>query len=239
MFIRKILQPDLYIIFILQTVFQNIELQHTDHAHDDFFHTRIEFLEDLDGSLLGDLRDPFHKLLSLHGIHLAHPREMFRCKGRYPLINELLLRHTDRISDREDTRIEHTDNIPSIGFTQYFALICHNLLRLRQAHDLPALYMLHLSGGIESAGADTHKGHPVSVRLIHIGLNLKDKGRKFMLHRIDQPDIRPARKRCRSHLQKVLQENLHTEVGKCRTEEYRCQFARLYQLQIVLRTGAV
>ena len=55
MLVRQILQTNFHIIFVFQTVFQHIELQYTYHTYDNFFQTGIELLEDLDGTLLGDL----------------------------------------------------------------------------------------------------------------------------------------------------------------------------------------
>ena len=52
---------------------------------------------------------------------------------------------------------------------------------------------------VVSARTDTHKGNAVSVRLIHIRLNLEYKSGKIVLHRIDQPDVRLSRQRRRRH----------------------------------------
>ena len=46
--------------------------------------------------------------------------------------------------------------------------------------------MINLLGGIEFAGADTHKCNSVTVSLIHICLNLKYKSRKIIAHRINK-----------------------------------------------------
>ena len=61
-----------YAVFIEQTVLQNVELKDTDNADDDLFHTSVVFLEDLDGTFLGDLVDTFDELFTLHGIYLTN-----------------------------------------------------------------------------------------------------------------------------------------------------------------------
>ena len=55
MLIGQILQTDLHVVLVLQTVFQHVKLQYAHYAHDDLLHAGIELLEDLDGALLGDL----------------------------------------------------------------------------------------------------------------------------------------------------------------------------------------
>ena len=204
MLIRKRLQSDLYIIFIFQSVFQNVELQYTNDTDNDLFQTGVKLFEDLDRTFLRDLRHALNKLLSLHGIQLSDTCKMLRCKGRDTCILKIILWHTERIADRENTRIKDAYNITRIGFVQNFSGICHDLLRLGKTHDLSALHMLHFHACIKAAGADTHKCHAVSVCLIHIRLNLEHKSRKFIFHRIDRSFIRNTRKRCCSHFQKVL-----------------------------------
>ena len=115
MLIRQVLQTDLHVIFVLQTVFQYIELQHTYHTDDDLFQTGIELLKDLDGTFLSDLLYALDELFSLHGIHLAHSGKMLRCEGRNTFILELLPGHAQCISDGENAGIEDTDNITRIS----------------------------------------------------------------------------------------------------------------------------
>ena len=57
-----------YIIFIFQTIFQNIKLQDTYNTYNNFFHTGIKLLKNLNSTFLRDLIDTFNKLFSLHSI---------------------------------------------------------------------------------------------------------------------------------------------------------------------------
>ena len=175
MLIRKVLQDDLYIILIFQTVFQHIELEHTYNAHDDLFHTGIVFLEDLDRAFLGDLVDALDELFSLHRIHLAHSGEMFRRKGRDAFIGKLLLRCGQRVSDRENARVKDADDISSVCFVYDLPLARHHLLGLGKTHILAALDMVHGHPRVELAGTDPHERDPVPVGFVHIRLDLKYK----------------------------------------------------------------
>ena len=78
---------------------QNVELKDTDNADDDLFHTGVVFLEDLDGTFLGNLGDTFDELLTLHGIQLSYTGKMLRCKCRDSFITDIVLRHTYGISN--------------------------------------------------------------------------------------------------------------------------------------------
>ena len=200
---------------------QNVELKDTDNADDDLFHTGVVFLEDLDGTFLGDLLDSFDELLSLHGIHLTHACEMLRCKSRDTLILNLVSCHADRISDGENARIEKSDNISCISLFHDLTILRHHLLRLGQTDLLAALNVVYLHTGLELAGYNTHERDTVTVRLVHICLDFKDKRGKIIGKRTDFSCDSPSRQWRSSHLQEMLQKGLYTKVGQSGTEKYR------------------
>ena len=74
--------------------------------------------------------------------------------------------------------------------------------------------MVNLLGSVKFAGADTHKGNSVTVCLVHIGLNLKYKSGEIIAHRIYKAAVCHSWKRGCGHFQEMLQESLHTKVGK-------------------------
>ena len=125
---------------------------------------------------------------------------MLRCEGRDPFICELLFRHTERIADGENTRIKYADDISGIGFRQDFAVICHDLLRLGKSHNSLALDMLDVHIRLKFAGTDSHKCDSVTVRFVHVRLNLEHERAEVMLYRVNQSDVRAARQRHRRHL---------------------------------------
>ena len=230
MLIGQVLQDDLHIVLVFQTVFQDIELQDAHNTHDDLFHTGIILLEDLDRTFLGDLVDPLHELFSLHCIHLAHPRKMFRCKGGDALIGKTFLRCGEGVSDGEDPRIEHADDISAVRFLDHLSLTRHHLLGLREAHFFSSLYMVHVHSCLELTGADPHESDPVPVSLVHICLDLEHKSRKVLLcHRVYRTMIRHARQRRCCHPEEMLQESLHSEVGQRGPEKYRGEFSFVHQ----------
>ena len=179
-------RADIHIVFIFQTVFQHVKLQYSHHADDDLLHARIELLEDLDGSLLGDLADSLDKLFSFHGVHLAYPGKVLRRKGGNPLKPEFSAGHTDCIPDGKDSRVKDADDISRIGLFHHMTIRGHHLLRLGKPHFFISLYVINLLGCVKLSGTDAHKGDSVPVSFVHIGLNLKDKRRKRLLNGIDK-----------------------------------------------------
>ena len=212
MLIRKLFQDDIHVVFTLEPELENIELQHADHPADDLLHTCMEFSEDLDRTFLGDLLDPFDKLVSLHSIHLPYSREMFRCECGNSFVPEIRLGKAECVADRIQTRVENTDNITRIGLAEDLPVAGHQLLRLGQSLDPSALDMPDIHSDVVFSGADPDKCDPVSVGFVHIGLDLEDKSGKIVFYRIDLPLVRHAGRRRRRHLQEMLKEDLDAEV---------------------------
>ena len=82
---------DFYVVLVLETVLQYVELEHAHNTDDNFFHTGVVFLEDLDCTFLCNLVDALHELLTLHGVNLANTGEMLRCESRNTFESELVL----------------------------------------------------------------------------------------------------------------------------------------------------
>jgi hypothetical protein len=59
--------------------------------------------------------------------------------------------------------------------------------------------MAYFHVGVKFAGADTHKGDSVPVRLVHVRLDFKDEGGKIILHGVNQSDVRFPGQRCGCH----------------------------------------
>ena len=56
-FVRQGLEDDVNVVFALEAEFEDVKLEHADNAAYDLFHAGVVFLEDLDGTFLGDLAD--------------------------------------------------------------------------------------------------------------------------------------------------------------------------------------
>ena len=91
MLVGQHIELDLNIVLILEAEGQNLKLKHTYNADDDLLHTGVVLLEDLDGTLLGDLGNALKELLTLHGVHLTDSCEVLRCEGRDSFISKLLI----------------------------------------------------------------------------------------------------------------------------------------------------
>ena len=146
---------------------------------------------------------------------------MLRSEGRDTLKLKLLVGQAQRISDGKNTRIEYADDIAGIGLVHDFSVLRHHLLRLGQTDLLAALNVVYLHTGLELAGYNTHERDTVTVRLVHICLDLKDKRGKIIGKRTDFSCDSPSRQRRSSHLQEMLQKGLYTKVGQSGTEKYR------------------
>ena len=158
---------------------------------------------------------------------------MLRREGGDPLIGKPVPAGGQRISDGEDSRIKHPNNVPGAGSLHQLPLAGHQLLGLGEAHLLASLHMPYIHACLELAGADAHKGDPVPVGLVHIGLDLEDKsGEIRFFHRIDKSLVRHPGKGGCGHLKEMLQEGLHAEIGKRRPEEDRGQLSLTYQFLV-------
>ena len=112
---------------------------------------------------------------------------MLRGKGGDAGVQELFRRHGDGIANGKNARVKHTDHVAGIGLFHDFTLCGHQLLGLGKAHLSAALHMIVFCISLEFAGANTHKGQAVTVGLVHIGLDLKDKSGEIRIESIHLP----------------------------------------------------
>ena len=141
---------------------------------------------------------------------------------------------THGIADGEYARVKDTDNIARVGFVYDRTILCHQLLRCGERHLLAGLNVQNVLTALKLAGANTHERNTVTVRLVHIRLNLEHKRRKMRVERGDNADVGGACGRRRRHLQELFQERLNAEVSQRGTEEHRRQLALVHSLEIKL-----
>ena len=187
-------------VFGLHPEFEHVELQHTDHTDSHTLHAVTGFKENLDCAFLRDLVHALGKLLALHGIDLFNDGEMLRRKGRNSFVLNLPARHTQGISDGENTRIKDADDIACVSLVHNFPVLRHDLLRLGQTLLSAALHMVNLHAGGKLAGTDTDKRDTVPVCLVHICLDLEYKSRKLLFHGINQTHVCLTGQRRSGHL---------------------------------------
>ena len=125
---------------------------------------------------------------------------MLRSEGRDTLKLELLVGRTERVTDGENTRIENTDDISGISLLNDLTALSHQLLRLGQTDLLAALNMVYFHSGLELTGTDAHESDTVTVRLIHIRLDLKYEGGEIFPERVDHACRCLSRKRRSRHI---------------------------------------
>ena len=138
----------------------------------------MRLVEDLDRAFLGNLHDALFKLFALHGVDAFHRSKVFRSEARDSFVADVHPFFAYGVSDGKDPGIEHADDISRKGLINDGAVRSHELLRLGQAKSLCPLYVVVFPVSLEASGADAHKGNAVTVCLVHICLNLENKGRK-------------------------------------------------------------
>jgi len=191
----------------------------------------------LDCTLLGDLLCAFYELLPFHRILGGNPAEMLGGEGRNTGIEELLSGNGDGIANGEDTGVEYTNHVAGIGFVHNFTLRGHQLLGLGKAHFAAALHMVVFRISLELAGADTHKGQSVSVGLVHICLNLKDKGGEIRVEGIHSTLVGNPGQGRGCQLEEVFQERLNAKVCQRRAKENRGELTPADSFLVHFPTG--
>ena len=164
---------------------------------------------------------------------------MFRSKCRDPFKPDSLSLFTYSISDRKDPGIEYTDNIAGICFINNRSLLSHQLLRLCKTEHLIALNVEILLITLKLSRTDPHEGYPVSVRLVHVSLDLEDESRKIIVKRVYKLALCKSRQRRHRHGEEILQKRFYSEVVERRTEKDGAQFSFSDLVYIKLITCAV
>ena len=234
MLIGQAVHPQFHAVLVFHAVLEHVELQRAHHADHHVLKAGVGDLEDLDRALLGNLLDALDELLALHRVLGRDGHKMLRLEGGYAGIAELFARHGDGVADREQARIKHADDVAGVGLVDDLALRRHHGLRLGKAHLLAALHVVILGVALKLARANAHEGQTVTMRLVHVGLDLEDKGGKLRREHVYLPAVRHARQRRRGHLQEMLQEGLHAEVGQRRAEKHRRERAVLHGGEVKL-----
>ena len=130
--------------------------------------------------------------------------------------------------------------VPGEGLVDDVALLGHHLLGLGQAHGLPGLEVEILFPALEAPGADAQEGDAVTVRLVHVGLDLEDEGGEVVVQRIDRAALGvSSRQRGRGQLQEALQKLLHAEVVQRRAEEDRAELPAVDGCEVEVRARAL
>ena len=183
---------------------EDVKLEGAHHAHDDLLHAGIGELKNLNGALQGDLFRSLQELFPLHGVHRAHPGKVLWGKGGDGVKAKFLPRGAQGVSDGEDTRVKHTDDVSGIGLLNDLPLGGHELLGTGEAELFLALDVVDLLLRVKPAGADPEKGDSVPVGFIHVGLNFEDEGGEEVLHGVNFPLAAVPGQRRGGHTEEVL-----------------------------------
>ena len=116
-------------------------------------------------------------------------------------------------------------------------LLRHERLRLRELDAAVRGRMPYRHALFEHAGAHAHERQPVTVRGIHVCLNLEDESGEFLVRRINRADIRNARRGRFGVGQKPFEERLYAEIVGRGAEEHRRELSgkHLFDIEFVAR----
>ena len=171
------------------------------YAYNDFLHSGVKFLENLDGSFLGDLVDAFDELFSLHSVYLTHSGEVFWSESGNAFKFKFFIRQTQRVSYGKNSWVKYSNDISCVCLIHNFPVLSQGLGKTELFASLDVVY---LHACLKFSRHDPHKGNTVSVSLVHISLNLKDKCGKRLLERINHSCCGFPGKRGSGHLEEVL-----------------------------------
>ena len=168
-------------------------MQGADDADNDLLHAAAQLLENLNSAFLGNLGHSLDKLLALHGVYLRNAVEVLRRKGGDAAVLKFAAGRDQCVANGKNTWVKNANDIACISLVDNFTLLGHQLLRLGKLDLFPPLHMVNLHALLKFTGADAHKSNAVPVRLVHVGLNLKDKGGELRAEGVDLTLVRGSR----------------------------------------------
>ena len=237
--IRHAAAANVNAVLVFQPVFKHLQLKYADDADDDLLNAGVRLVEYLYRALLRYLHDALFKLLALHRVDTLNTCKNLGSEGRYALELHLHGLVAYRVADRENAGVEHADDVTCVGLVYYRALLRHKLLRLRKTDGLAALNVEIFLVALKFARAYAHEGDPVAVSLVHVCLDLENKGGELVGERIDDLVAGLARQGRHGHVKKALQKRLNAEVVERRAEEHGAELAVAHLINVEFIACAV
>ena len=187
-------EPGFHPIFVLQPVLDNLQLQLTHGRQDRITLALVGVIEHLDGPFFAQLVHPLAETLEGRRVGIAQPGKDLRAEAGNPFVFNARA-HIEGIADGKHTRIIEADHIAWIGIFHHFPVLAKQLLGSGEADGAAAAGVLHRHVLLKLAATDPHKGNPVTVARIHVGLQLEDKATKTWPQGINRPLAGLARHR--------------------------------------------
>ena len=137
------------VVFVLQTVLDDLELQLSDGSYD---LASIELIgEDLCHAFVHELVDALGELLGLHGVGILDVHEQFG-RERWDAGEVKVFAAGEGIADLERAAVVgQTYDVAWPAFIDNFLLLCHEAGRRRKAHLLSKAYVLVIDAAFELA----------------------------------------------------------------------------------------
>ena len=111
------------------------------------------------------------------------------------------------VADAQVAAVHHPDDVARIRLLDRRALAGEELLRRGEADGLSGARLLHLHPRFELPRADTDKCDAIAMLRVHVRLDLEHEAGERLVGRLDDPEVRLARKRRRTPI--------FTFVNKC------------------------
>ena len=210
------------IVFVLQTVLDDFELERPDRA-DDLAAVERGY-EQLRHAFVHELIDAFGQLLEFQRVGVLDVAELLGGERRDAREFELLALG-EGVADLEVARIVQADDVARVGEVDDRFLFGHEGRRRGELELLAAAYVQVVMVALERPGADFQEGDAVAVVGIHVGVDLEHEARHLRLGGLHGAGRGGRRARRGGDADEAFEQFAHAEVVDRRTEEDRGQFA--------------
>ena len=151
----------------------------------------------------------------------------------------------ERVPNTEIPRIMQSDNIPRERLIYYFLFIRKESIWRREFHFLAFPYEQVVFVSFEHTRNDFHKGKPVAVFRVHIGMNFKHKTCEILFLWLHDSAVCLFWLRIWSNVNESIQQFPHPKIIQRRTKEHRLlrschvifpaefRINRFHQLQLI------
>ena len=198
----------------------DLKLQWPDRSEDRRLVADVGFAQHLHHTLLVELADTGTKLFRLRRVERASDTEVCRRERRHERPLDLVV-DIDRVADPEVVGVHEADDITGERLLDRLALLTGDGVCVLGRERLAGGLVGHDHAAIELARADPQEGNAITMRLVHVRLDLEhDAGERS----VERPRIAlavDAGRRRRHQIDHRVENHADAEVRERRAEEHR------------------